>query len=157
MWNVDWKTSSRAVPWGSCRSLPLFFSLQRLIQRPERTMTSWFNNLQKRRKQCNVSILPRLSFGKHPKATVHWLIISVGVSSGWFCTKYLCLACAARSCTSPGCGKYLLWMLFIPFFFQIRESSCLSWESFVSFVSQLLMGWRKEGLFPWNGIWSDVF
>lgn len=43
-----------------------------------------------------------------------------------------------------------------PFFPQRQEHAYLSWCSFVSFVSLLLMRYGKV-LFPWNDVWRDVF
>ena len=103
-----------------------------------------------------LTFLSDFAFGKHPKATVCWLIISAGVSSGWFWTKCLCLGCAMSCCTSLGYGKYQLWMLFIHVF-GYGKNSCLFMMVFFSFVSLLLVGWGREDLFPQNDIWSDVF
>ena len=75
------------------------------------------------------------ALGKHPKATMRWLIIPVGVSSERFCTKYLSLGYATWSHTSLRCGKCLFVNVIHPFFFffQIQENSYLSGWFFCSF------------------------
>ena len=99
------------------------------------------------------------ALGKHPKATMRWLIIPVGVSSERFCTKYLSLGYATWSHTSLRCGKCLFVNVIHPFFFffsRYRRILIFQDDFFVRFVFLLLMrGGKVQCL--WNDIWSDIF
>lgn len=93
------------------------------------------------------------ALGKHPKATMRWLIIPVGVSSERFCTKYLSLGYATWSHTSLRCGKCLFVNVIHPFFFFFPDTgeflsfrmiflfvlcSCCWWEVGKFSVSEMI-------------------
>lgn len=121
----------------------------------------WFPDsitFRKEGSEENVNILLRLCSRKTSQS--HYALIDhpSGVSSEWFCTKYLSLGYATWSHTSLRCGKCLFVNVIHPFFFFPRYRRILIFQDdfFVSFVFLLLMrGGKVQCL--WNDIWSDIF
>lgn len=90
---------------------PYFFSLS-TINRGQ-----WLPDLEPFRKEGShetLTFFGDFALGNRPKATVCWIIIPVGASSGGVRAKYLTLDYATRTCASPGCGKYLFMSAILP-------------------------------------------